>query len=201
MYFLLFIFVITQLSVTKTRPVPDQVYDEISDLCLSRREESSVFDYSDKIPEDSLFSYTFDATLDDGLPDLPFDLGLSNQGLDSDFAFISYDLALDTGPTDSNGQRKGSCPADRNLSPSSFESFNTLLPNPFIPLCDADDYILCCKGVPMLSPEGSANLRSDVLALPDLENSDALVNVEDCIFCKLIPRVVEMSRMLICGSR
>ena len=186
MHFLVFIFVIAQLSVTKTRPVPDQVYDEISDLCLSRREESSVIDYSDIIPEDLPLGHFFDEALGYELPDLPFDSGLSNQGLDSDSGFISYDLALDTGPTDSNGQREGSCPAHRDLLPSGFESFNTLLPNPFIPLCDADDFILCCRGVPILMPEGSANLRSDVLALPDLENSDALVNVEDCIFCKLI---------------
>lgn len=186
MYFRVFLFVIAQLSVTKASPIPDQAYDEISGLCLSRREESSVIDNSDKITEDSLFGYSFDESSGYGLSDLPFDLVLSNQALDSDPGFISYDLALDNSPTDSNGQRKGSCPVDRNLLPSSFEIFNTLPPNPFIPSCDADHYTLCCKGVPILSPEGSANLGSDVLALPDLENPDALVNVEECIFCKIL---------------
>lgn len=187
MYFHLFLFIIAFLSLTQSSLIPDQVYDENTDLCLSRREESGFFDYSEIAPEDSLFGNLDPEPLSYELSNVPPGSGLSNEDLEPDLDLLSYDFAalpLDTDPTDSSGRRKGACSANSNSLPSGFELLSPIPANPFIPSCESEyPFTLCCKGIPVPSPGGSANLGSEVLALPNLDNPDGIVNVGECIFC------------------
>ena len=178
--------VIAFLFLTYASPIPDLVFDEVSNLCLNRREESMATDYSGMPPEDSIFKDSVPETLTYGLSEPYIDSGLSNEGLGSDSGFIPYDVAalpLDTNPTDSRSPQRKSCPANPDLLPDGFQIFNTMPPNPFIPSCEAAEHTLCCAGIPEPSPEGSGNLGPESLALPNLEKADGLVNVKECIIC------------------
>lgn len=187
MSFLIFLFVIEFLSFIQASPIPDQVYDEQTDLCLSRRDISGIFDYSEPAPEDSLFANSDFESLHFEISNLPQGSDLSNEGLDDDLGFFLGDISalpLDTTPNDSNGRDKGACSVDSNSFPSGFKLLSPMPANPYIPKCEMDYPItLCCRGIAVPVPVGSADLGSQVLALPDLVNSDGLVNVGDCIIC------------------
>lgn len=187
MHFPIILLVVRFLSWIQASPIPDQVYDGITELCLSRRDMSDIFDYSEPGPEDSLFANSNVEPLRYEVSDLPQGSDLVNEGLESDLNFFSGDIAalpLDTALKDSNGQRKDACSAGSNSLPSSFKVLSPLPANPYIPSCELDyPTTLCCRGDAVPVPLGSANLGSQVLALPDLYNSDGLVHVGDCIIC------------------
>lgn len=180
MYFLMFLFFVRFLPFTQPSPIPDQAYDENGDLCLSRREVSGIFDYSETAPEDSVFGH-YEAS------GRSQDSDLSNEGLDGDLGFFSDDVAalpLDGAPEDPSGRRKGACPANSNSSPSGFEIFSPIPANPYIPSCELGyPFTLCCYGIPVPVPRGSAILGSGGLALPDLNEADGEVHVGECITC------------------
>jgi hypothetical protein len=176
----------------KASPVPEQVVDNNSELCLSRREEPSSVGYSEFLLGEPGFGDFIPEPLSYEIPNSPPDSGLSNEGQQLDQGFLPYDVAafpLDTAP-DSSGRRKGSCPVTNNPLPIGLENFN-ILSNPFIPSCGANDFTLCCKGVPQPVPRGSADMGIDGLALPELNNPDGLVNVGECINCMLYHHALE----------
>ena len=187
MSFLRFLFVVEFLSFIQASPISDQVYDEYTDLCLTRRDMSGIFDYSEPAPEDPLFANADLESLHYEVSNLPQGSDLSNEGFVDDLGFFPEDIAalpLDTAPNDSNGRGKGACSADSKSSPSGFKLLSPIPANPYIPKCELEYPItLCCRGLPVPVPMGPANLGSQVLALPDLINSDGLVNVGDCIIC------------------
>lgn len=188
MYFLIFLLLVEYLSFIQASPIPDQVYDDNTEVCLSRREESGIFDSSETAPGNPLFANLDLQPLHYEVFNLAQDSGFSDEGPEGDLGFFSDDIAvlsLDTAPKDSSGQHKGACPADSNSLPSRLEILSPIPPNPYIPTCESEYPItLCCRGTPVPVPMSFANLGSQVLALPDLENSDGLVHVGDCIICE-----------------
>ena len=190
MYFLIYVFVVQFPSLIQASPIPDQSYNGNTDLCLSRRDVSGIFDYSEPAPEDSLFANSDLGSLRYEVSNLPQGSDLINEGLEGDegdLSLLSEDIAalpLDTALKDSNGQRKDACSADSNSLPSGFKVLSPIPANPYLPSCEPNYPItLCCRGVPVPVPMDPGNLESQILALPDLVNSDDLVHVGDCIIC------------------
>jgi hypothetical protein len=178
---LLFLIVIASLPLTKASPIPDLIFDEVSDHCLSRREEWTIYGYPELLPEDSSVEDFIPQPLPYELISLSQDLGLSNEGLDLDLGSFLYDSAALPLDTDPIVRPKGSCPAYRNPSPSGFE-FN-IIPNPFIPSCEAPEFTLCCTGIPVPWVGDSGDLGLDFLTLPYFGDTDGLVSVGECINC------------------
>ena len=190
MYFFILLLFLEISPFIQASPIPDQVFDEKMGLCLSRRELSGIFDNSGTTPEDSLFAY-FDSEPLQYEPFHPVQgSDLSNEGLEGDLGFLSDDIAalpLDTAPKDSDSRRKGACPAYGNSLPSDFGVLSPIPANLFIPSCEsAYPVTLCCRGIPVPVPSGSANLGSEVLALPALVNVDGDVHVGQCIICEFL---------------
>lgn len=183
----LHLFLVLFLSLIKASPIPEQVIDGIPELCLSRREEPNSIDYSQFLLGEPGFENLIPDPLPYEISILPPDSDLGNEGLQLDQGFFPYDVAafpLETAPPDSSGRQKGTCSGASNPLPIGLENFN-ILPNPFIPSCDAGDLTLCCKGVPRPWPRDPADVKMNVLALPELDNPDGLVNVGECIICTI----------------
>lgn len=184
----MFLVLVGFLLFTQASPIPDQRFDGNLDLCLSRRDVSSIFDYSETAPEDSLYTNSDLGPLHYEDFNLPLSSDLSNEGPEDDLDFLSYDfaaLALDSAPNDSGGRRKGACSTDSNPLQSSFGGLSPIPANPYIPSCELDyPFTFCCRGIPIPVPRKATNLGSEVLALPDLDDSDDLVNVGECINCE-----------------
>lgn len=187
MYFLMYVFVVQFHSLIQASPIPGQSYNGNTDLCLSRRDVSGIFDYSEPAPEYSLFANSDLESSGYEISNSPQGSDLINEGLEGDLSFLSEDITavpLDTALKDPNGHGKDACSAASNSLPSGFKVLDPIPANLYIPSCELDYPVtLCCRGIPVPVPMDPVNLEPKIPVLPDLVNSDDLVHVGDCIIC------------------